>query len=213
MVAAGGDSSAGLFEPEEFRDGEHLPAAGTASSVADAAGEQLAVWAAAFGGETLAAAGTFVDPGGGAGSAGRQRGQRCRGGSGGGQAIAVGRLAARGATEASGPAGAQRGAAALAGWRNAGVTPRARAGGWAGGWAGHGDSRAVRHCGSAPPRFPWAGHRLRPGVSAGRTAPGAGRAAAAARRAQLHLAGLGGPGPGQPRLARSRTAQTSEVAV
>src|SRR5664280_2900118 len=113
MVAAGGDSSAGLFEPEEFRDGEHLPAAGTASSVADAAGEQLTVWAAAFGGETLAAAGTFVDPGGGAGSAGRQRGQRCRGGSGGGPAIAVGRLAARGATEASGPAGAQRGAAAL----------------------------------------------------------------------------------------------------
>src|SRR5664280_2101093 len=181
MVAAGGDSSAGLFEPEEFRDGEHLPAAGTASSVADAAGEQLAVWAAAFGGETLAAAGTFVDPGGGAGSAGsagRQRGQRCRGGSGGGPAIAVGRLAARGATEASGPAGAQRGAAVLAGWRNAGVTPRARAGGW----AGHGDSRAVRHCGSAPPRFPWPGHRLRPRVSAGRTAPGAGRAAAAARR-------------------------------
>src|SRR5664280_3040906 len=36
-------------------------------------------------------------------------------------AIAVGRLAARGATEASGPAGAQRGAAALAGWRNAGT--------------------------------------------------------------------------------------------
>src|SRR5664280_752474 len=119
MVAAGGDSSAGLFEPEEFRDGEHLPAAGTASSVADAAGEQLTVWAAAFGGETLAAAGTFVDPGGGAGSTGRQRGQRWRGGSGGGPAIAVGRLAARGATEASGPAGAQRGAAALAGWRNA----------------------------------------------------------------------------------------------
>src|SRR5664280_1471485 len=113
MVAAGGDSSAGLFEPEEFRDGEHLPAAGTASSVADAAGEQLAVWAAAFGGEALAAAGAVVDPGGGAGSAGRQRGQRCRRGSGGGPAIAVGRLAARGATEASGPAGAQRGAAAL----------------------------------------------------------------------------------------------------
>src|SRR5664280_1134047 len=78
MVAAGGDSSAGLFEPEEFRDGEHLPAAGTASPVADAAGEQLTVWAAAFGGETLAAAGTFVDPGGGAGSAGRHRCPRCR---------------------------------------------------------------------------------------------------------------------------------------
>src|SRR5664280_2846467 len=80
MVAAGWDRTAGLFEPEEFRDGEHLPAAGTASSVADAAGEQLAVWAAAFGGETLAAARTFVDPGGGAGSAGRQRGQRCHDG-------------------------------------------------------------------------------------------------------------------------------------
>src|SRR5659263_56801 len=132
MVAAGWDSSAGLFEPEQFRDGEHLPAAGTASSVADAAGEQMAVWAAAFAGEMLAAAGAFVDPGGGAGSAGRQRGQRCCRGPGSGQAIAVGRLAARGATEASGPAGAQRGAAALAGWRNAGVTPRARAGGWAG---------------------------------------------------------------------------------
>src|SRR5664279_1376959 len=182
MVAAGWDRTAGLFEPEEFRDGEHLPAAGTASSVADAAGEQLAVWAAAFGGETLAAAGTFLDPGGGAGSVGRQRGQRCRGGSGGGPAIAVGRLAARGAAEASGPAGAQRGAAALAGWRNAGVTPRARAGGWAGGWAGHGNR------GGADPQCltarlsPWPGHRLQPGVSAGRTAPGAGRAAAAARR-------------------------------
>ena len=113
---------AGLAGLEQIGDGQDLAAARAASAVADAPGEQVAVGAAAFAGEPVAAAGALVDAGGGAAPAWRQL---RRAGAGGGCAAPVGGLpAGRGAVPA-GPSGGQRGAAVPAGWRNAGVTRRA----------------------------------------------------------------------------------------
>jgi hypothetical protein len=67
-VRGGGTVSGlvGLWNVEKFVDGDDVAAGGAASAVADAAGEQVALWAAAFAGEAFSAAGAFVDAGGGA---------------------------------------------------------------------------------------------------------------------------------------------------
>jgi len=55
-----------LLDVQELVDGDDVPAAGAASSLVDASGEQVALWAAALPGEAFPAAGAFVDAAGGA---------------------------------------------------------------------------------------------------------------------------------------------------
>src|SRR5258708_16060061 len=83
---------AGLADLQQLGDGKDLPAARAGSAVAEAPGEQVAVGAAAFPGEPVAAAGALVDAGRGAGAAGRQP---RRGRAGGGGAAAGGGPPAR----------------------------------------------------------------------------------------------------------------------
>ncbi len=67
MVGVGSDSFGvgWLLDIEQLGDGDDLTAGGAAAAFAEASGEQVAVRAAAFAGEALAAAGAFVDAAGG----------------------------------------------------------------------------------------------------------------------------------------------------
>ena len=77
MVGVGADSfGLGLLpDVEELVDGDDVAEAGAAASFVEAAGEQVAGFAAALAGEPVAAAGAFVDA---AGGSGEGRGQRSR---------------------------------------------------------------------------------------------------------------------------------------
>ena len=122
LVVVGSDSFGGglLLDVEELGDCDDVPAAGAATSLIEAAGEQVALGAAALAGGPVTAAGAFLDA---AGCARDGRGYWREGRCDGVVAGSVGDLSAVRGAPGAGLAGGHRAVAERAGWRHVRVTP------------------------------------------------------------------------------------------